>query len=79
MILAKTRLVTRGFRQMESVDFFETFVSTPASSCTRLLTSIACEFGVNLCHFDAEQAFVQFDLERGCFRAFTPGIQRSIR
>ena len=56
---AKARLVARGFAQREGVDFFEAF--SPCSSVTsiRLLAAIACELGLDLCHFDAEQAFVQ--------------------
>ena len=58
VVRAKARLVARGFRQVEGVDYFETFAPTPASSWVRLLASIACELDLDLCHFDAEQAFV---------------------
>ena len=64
MIRAKARLVARGFKQREGIDFFETFAQTPAASCFRLLGAIACELGLDLCHFDAEQAFVQSTLEQ---------------
>ena len=59
----------RGFRQVEGIDYVETFAPTPASSCVPLLPSIACELSLDLCHFDAEQAFVQSDLEESvCMR-----------
>ena len=35
----------------------------PAASCFRLLGAVACELGLDLCYFDAEQAFVQSNLE----------------
>ena len=69
VVRAKARLVARGFRQVEGVDYFETFAPTPASSCVRLLASIACEVDFDLCHFDAEQAFVQSDLEENSLYA----------
>ena len=56
-------MVARGFKQREGIDFFETFTPTPAASCFRLLGTIACELGLDLCHFDAEHAFVQSSLE----------------
>ena len=34
-----------------------------SSSCGRLLSAIACECDLDLCHFDVDQAFVQSDLE----------------
>ena len=63
VVRAKGRIMARDFRQVEGIDYFETFAPTPASSCIRLLASIACELDLDLCHFDAEQAFVQSDLE----------------
>ena len=73
LVKAKARLVARGFGQREGVDYFETFAPTPASACIRLLASIACEFGLDLCHFDAEQAFVQSDLEENVFMRLPRG------
>ena len=55
---AKSRLVARGFKQREGIDFGETFTPTVSSSCVRLLSAIACELDLDVCHFDAEQAFV---------------------
>ena len=63
VVKAKSRLVARGFKQREGVDFGETFAPTVSSSCVRLLSAIACECDLDLCHFDVDQAFVQSDLE----------------
>ena len=52
---------------------FETFAPTPAASCFRLLGAIACELGLDLCHFNAEQAFVQSSLEEDVFLRLPPG------
>ena len=70
VVKAKSRLVARGFKQREEVDFSETFAPTVSSSCVRLLSAIACECGLDLCHFDVDQAFGEEDvflrLPKGC-------------
>ena len=33
----------------------------------RLLSAIACELDLDVCHFDVEQAFVQFKLDEDAF------------
>ena len=63
MVKAKSRLVARGFKQLEGVDFSETFAPTVSSSCVRLLCAIACECDLDLCRFNVDQAFVQSDPE----------------
>ena len=73
---AKLRLVARGFKQREGIDFGETFAPTVSSFCVRLFSVIACELDLDMCHFDVEQAFVQSKLDedvllrlpRGCGR-----------
>ncbi|CAB1110059.1 unnamed protein product [Ectocarpus sp. CCAP 1310/34] len=56
-------LVARGFGQREGIDFFETFSPCPSVTSIRLLAALACELGLDLCHFDTEQAFVQSELQ----------------
>ena len=60
---AKARLVARGFGQREGIDFFDTFSPCPSVMSIRLLAALVCELDLDLCHFDAEQAFVQSDLD----------------
>ena len=68
VVKAKSRLVARGFKQREGIDFGETFAPTVSSFCVRLLSAIACEFDLDLCHFDVYQAlFVQSRLEENVF------------
>ena len=38
----------------------------------RLLAAIACELNLDLCHFDAEQAFVQSDLDEVVYITLPP-------
>ena len=63
----------KGFKQREVIDFFETFAPPPAASCFRVLRAIACELGLDLCHFDADQAFVQLTLEEDVFMRLPQG------
>ena len=59
VVKAKSRLVTRGFKQREGIHFGEIFTPTVSSSCERVLSAIAWECDLDLlCHFDVDQAFV---------------------
>ena len=44
----KSRLVVRGFKQCEGIDFGEMFAPTVSSSCVRLLSVIACKFDLDV-------------------------------
>ena len=63
VVRAKARLVARGFGQREGIDLFDTFFPCPPVMSIRLLAALACELDLDMCHFDAEQAFVQSDLD----------------
>ena len=73
---AKSRLVGRGFKQREGIDFGEMFAPTVSSSCVRLLSAIACELDLDVCHFDVEQAFVQSKLDEDVFLRLPRGCGR---
>ena len=73
VVKAKSRSVARGFKQRGGVDFSETFAPTVSSSCVRLLSAIAFECDLDLCHFDVDQAFVQSDLEDDVFLRLPKG------
>ena len=73
VVKAKSRLVARGFKQREGIDFCETFAPTVSSSCVRLLSAIACEWDLDLCHFDVNKAFVQSHLDENVFLRLPKG------
>ena len=73
VVRAKARLVTRGFSQREGIDYLETCSPCPCVPSIRLLTAIACELGLNLCHFDAEQVFVQSKLDEDIYLCIPQG------
>ena len=64
---AKSSFVACGFKQREGICFGETLVPTVLSSCVRLLSAVACELGVDVCHFDVKHAFVQPKLDEAFF------------
>ena len=73
VVKAKSRLVARGFKQREGIDFDETFAPTVSGSSVRLLSAIACECDLYMCHIDVEQAFVQSELEEEVFLRLPKG------
>ena len=73
MVKAKSRLVTCGFKQRKGAGFSETFASIVSSSCVRLLSAIERECDLDLCNFDADQAFVQSYLEENVFLRLPKG------
>ena len=72
VVRAKARLVTRGFGQREGIGFFDTFSLCPSVVSIRLLATLACELDLDLCHFDAEQALVQSDLDEVVYIRLPP-------
>ena len=73
---AKSRLVARGFKQREGIDLGKTFAPTVSGSCVRLLSAIAYELDLDVCHFDVEQAFVQSKLDEDVFLRLPRGCGR---
>ena len=72
IVKAKLRSVVRGFRQCEGIN--ETFAPVVSSFCVLLLSAIACERDLDLCHFDVDQASVQSDLKEGVFLRLSKGF-----
>ena len=70
---AKSRMVCKGYSQVEGVDFFEVYAPTASSASNRLLASLACLLDLDLRHFDVEQAFVQSDLDAEIYLRLPPG------
>ena len=67
VVKAKLSLVARGFSKCEGIDVSETFAHIVSISCVLLLSAIACERDLDLCHFDVDQTFVQSDLKEDVF------------
>ena len=73
-VKTKSRLVVKGFTQVQDVHYHETTSPTPASAPVQMLAVVANELGLPVFHLDVSQAFVQAPLEdeiymrlpRGC-------------
>ena len=72
----KAKLVARGDEQRANIDFGELFAPTVAVSSVCLLTAMACELDLDLCHFDVEQASIQSILEENVFMRLPQGCGR---
>ena len=70
IVRAKARLVARGFGQREGIHFFDTFSPCLSVMSVRLPAALACELD---CHFDAEQALVQSNLDGVVYIRLSPG------
>ena len=70
---AKARLVARGFSQREGIDYLESFPPCPCVPSIYLLTANACKLRLDLCHFDAEEAFVQSELDEDVYLRMPQG------
>ena len=68
-----SRVVAKGFTQVQDVDYHETTSPTPASTPVKMITAIANEKGLPVFHLDVSQAFVQAPLEEEIFMRLPPG------
>ena len=73
VVRAEARLVARGFDEREGIVFFDTFSPCPSVMSIRFLAALACELDLDLCHFDAKQAFVQSDFDEVVYIRLSPG------
>ena len=73
VVPANARLIVRSFSQRVRNYFFDKFSPCPSIMSIRLLAALACELYLDLCHFDAEQAFVQSDLDKVVYIRLPPG------
>ena len=68
----KSRVVAKGFTQVQDVDYHETTSPTPASAPVKVIVAIANEKGLPVFHLDVSQAFVQAPLEEEICMRFPP-------
>ena len=74
IVKPKARLVARGFSQVYTVDFLETYAPTPATSSVKLLVAIAVKNDWELRQLDVkQQAFIQADLDFNVFMKLPDG------
>ena len=59
----KYRLVAQEFWQVEGVHYTETYSPTPATASIQMRLAMAAAKDGELCHFDAEQAFLKAGID----------------
>ena len=69
----KSRVVAKGFTQVQDVDYHETTSLTPASAPIKMIAAIANEKGLPVFRFDVSQTFVQAPLEEEIYMRLPPG------
>ena len=69
----KSRVVAKGFTQVQDIDYHETTSPTPASAPVKMIEAIANEEGLPVFHLDVSQAFVQAPLEEEIYMRLPPG------
>ena len=69
----KSRVVAKGFTQVQDVDYHETTSPTPASAPVKMIAAIANEKGLPVFPLDMSQVFVQAPLEEEIYTRLPPG------
>lgn len=71
----KARLVTKGFHQQPSIDFFETFSPMMKPTTIRLFLTIALNYKWAIRQLDVESAFLHGDLFGEVYMALPQGYK----
>ncbi len=71
----KARLVVRGYKQREGIDFSSTFAPVVRSKTIKLLLSLAAQHGLKLVQLDFTNAFVNSDLPDNLYIKIPEGLQ----
>ena len=62
VLLINTRLVAKGFKQLEGLEFFDTFSPVTRITSIRLLVAMAAIFNLQIHQMDVKTAFLNGDL-----------------
>ncbi|KAL5594731.1 hypothetical protein BROUX41_000556 [Berkeleyomyces rouxiae] len=73
--LFKSRLCAHGFKQLEGIDFFETFAPTVNMATLRFCLSLVAQTGLECQHFDINNAFTEADLHETIYMHPPPGLR----
>ena len=72
-------MVARGFTQLESIDYHETFAPTLRFESLRLLFAIAGYLGLLIHQLDVDNAYLNSDLEEEVYMKLPPGFPVTAR
>lgn len=74
----KARLVSKGYNQIEGIDFEDTFSPIVKASTIRIVLSIAITLNWEIKQLDVKNAFLHGDLKETVFTKQPPGIRDPI-
>ncbi|CAN0494297.1 unnamed protein product, partial [Discosporangium mesarthrocarpum] len=63
----RARLVAKGFRQIQGLDYHDVFAPTPSPAILRMIFALATSKDWELKHWDVKQAFTQADVEEDIY------------
>ena len=70
----KARFVTKGFKQKDDLDFFDTFSPVTSITSIRLLIAIVAIFDLKIHQIDVEIAFLNGNLEKEIYMDQPEGV-----
>jgi hypothetical protein len=73
----KTRLVCKGYAQVEGIDFEETFSLVARMEAIRLLLAYACSKNIKMYQMDVKSAFLNRELEEEVYIEQPEGFKLS--
>jgi hypothetical protein len=71
----KARLVAKGYRQVEGVDFFDSFSPVARIQGIHLLMTIAADLGLDIRHLDIKAAYLNGYMEELIYMQQPPGYE----
>ena len=71
----KARLVAQGFRQVEGLDFHETFAPVARMTSQRILIALAAAEGLELYQVDVKNAYLKGEIDTPIFMKQPPGFE----
>ena len=77
IILFKARLVAHGYKQVEGVDYNETFSATAQMKSFRMVVAISQLLGLHMTQIDISSAFLHGVLEEEIYMTYPPGYRES--
>ncbi|KAG1665273.1 hypothetical protein FOA52_015850 [Chlamydomonas sp. UWO 241] len=71
----KARIVAKGFKQVEGVDYLQTFAPCADKNSFRVVLAIACERDLEMEQLDIKTAFLNGELEETIYMQQPPGYE----
>ena len=71
----KVRFVIKGYRQIQGIDFWETYAGTVKAMAYRLILALVAQYDLDCEHIDVKTAFLYGDIEEEIYCYIPPGFK----